>query len=79
MYCVDNSYPYPYSYPTGAACISHDLVLAARPFHPNRSGMILGSGGIGIMLESEEGAKRRAALKSVQNKGGVPSAVRPYR
>ena len=29
------------------------------PFNSQRSGMILGSGGIGIMLESEEGARRR--------------------
>ena len=32
---------------------------ASVPFRSCRSGMILGSGGIGIILESEEGAKRR--------------------
>jgi len=43
----------------GAANICSDPKLAARPFHPNRCGMILGSGGIGMVLESEEGALRR--------------------
>jgi hypothetical protein len=32
------------------------------PFNSNRSGMILGSGGIGMVLESEEGARRRFQL-----------------
>jgi hypothetical protein len=32
---------------------------ASQPFSKCRSGMILGSGGIGIILESEDGARRR--------------------
>ena len=43
----------------GAACISADPKTAARPFSQQRSGMILGSGGIGMILESEDGARRR--------------------
>ncbi len=43
----------------GAATTCAEVSLAARPFHPQRSGMILGSGGIGLILESEEGAIRR--------------------
>ena len=43
----------------GAATICSSLNLAAIPFDRRRSGMILGSGGVGMVLESEEGAKRR--------------------
>jgi 3-oxoacyl-(acyl-carrier-protein) synthase len=43
----------------GAATLCSAVSAAARPFHPQRSGMILGSGGIGMVLESEEGARRR--------------------
>ena len=43
----------------GAATISDNLQEAAQPFCKGRSGMILGSGGIGMVLESEEGARRR--------------------
>lgn len=43
----------------GAATICDNVELAARPFHPQRNGMILGSGGSGMILESEEGALRR--------------------
>lgn len=45
----------------GAACIRPDVSSASRPFSASRSGMILGSGGIGMVLESEEGARRRYA------------------
>ena len=45
----------------GAATICPTVGLAAIPFDKRRSGMILGSGGIGMVLESEEGAKRRFA------------------
>lgn len=49
----------------GAATICSNVADAARPFDAIRSGMILGSGGIGMVLESEEGARRRhiTALK----------------
>ncbi|CAE7381543.1 sch1 [Symbiodinium microadriaticum] len=49
----------------GAATICPRIKDAARPFDAMRSGMILGSGGIGMVLESEEGARRRhvTALK----------------
>ena len=43
----------------GAATICSTVAKAAVPFSASRSGMILGSGGIGLILESEEGAKRR--------------------
>jgi len=46
----------------GAATISSDLTLAAKPFGAERTGMILGSGGIGMVLESEAGARRRHAV-----------------
>ena len=45
----------------GAATICPLLSEAAIPFDKRRSGMILGSGGIGMVLESEEGAMRRFA------------------
>lgn len=51
----------------GAACIRAEVTQAALPFDKRRSGMILGSGGIGIVLESEDGARRRHALKLAQN------------
>ena len=43
----------------GAATICGTVSMAAIPFDQRRSGMILGSGGIGMVLESEEGARRR--------------------
>jgi 3-oxoacyl-(acyl-carrier-protein) synthase len=60
----------------GAATTCDDVKLAARPFHPQRSGMILGSGGIGLILESEEGAIRRyrAASSEIQQ-----SMKKPYK
>mmetsp|Transcript_35743 Transcript_35743/g.33876 ORF Transcript_35743/g.33876 Transcript_35743/m.33876 type:complete len:1078 (+) Transcript_35743:181-3414(+) len=48
----------------GAATICPLLGGAAIPFDKRRSGMILGSGGIGMVLESEEGAMRRFSLAS---------------
>jgi 3-oxoacyl-(acyl-carrier-protein) synthase len=43
----------------GAATLCAEPSLAGMPFDSRRSGMILGSGGIGMVLESEEGAMRR--------------------
>ena len=43
----------------GAATSCANVRMAALPFDKRRTGMILGSGGIGMILESEEGAKRR--------------------
>lgn len=59
----------------GAATICPNVKDAARPFDAKRSGMILGSGGIGMVLESEEGARRRhlTALKY----GQAHSMTRP--
>ncbi len=56
----------------GAATIAADLKLAARPFNPKRSGMILGSGGIGMVLESEDGALRRYKTALTSNVGILP-------
>eukprot|EP00981_Chlorochromonas_danica_P014969 scaffold9701_cov265-Ochromonas_danica.AAC.6 len=64
----------------GAATTCSDLYLAAKPFSAERSGMIMGSGGIGMVLESEEGAKRRYALRIQNNPIGLPPTVRgPFR
>jgi 3-oxoacyl-(acyl-carrier-protein) synthase len=43
------------------------------PFSQRRSGMILGSGGIGMVLESEEGARRRyeMAVANMRVDGGA--------
>ena len=46
----------------GAASTCNDSNLAAMPFDARRSGLVLGAGGIGMVLESEEGANRRFAL-----------------
>ena len=46
----------------GAATTKADVATAALPFDVRRTGMILGSGSIGMILESEEGAKRRHAV-----------------
>jgi hypothetical protein len=61
----------------GAACIKADVSLAALPFDKRRCGMILGSGGIGMLLESEDGARRRHALAVANNPGKVMRA--PFR
>jgi 3-oxoacyl-(acyl-carrier-protein) synthase len=61
----------------GAATICGDPSLASAPFDRRRSGMILGSGGIGMVLESEEGAMRRfnhATLSGLNR-----DWVRPFR
>jgi 3-oxoacyl-(acyl-carrier-protein) synthase len=55
----------------GAATVCSDLALASRPFHPDRSGMILGSGGIGMVLESEDGARRRMQARVSTTTGGT--------
>lgn len=46
----------------GAACTKQSTDLGCMPFSKNRSGMILGSGGIGIILETEDGARHRLNL-----------------
>lgn len=61
----------------GAACIQAEVALAALPFDKRRSGMILGSGGIGIVLESEDGARRRHALAIALNPSAPPRV--PFR
>lgn len=43
----------------GAATLCAQPAEAARPFQAQRSGMILGSGGIGMVLESETAALQR--------------------
>jgi 3-hydroxy-3-methylglutaryl-CoA-synthase len=63
----------------GAATICSDVTLATRPFHPKRSGMILGSGGIGIVLESEAGAMRRFEQQAVYPTPGIKPRSRPFR
>lgn len=45
----------------GAATICGCVEQASMPFDKRRSGMILGAGGIGMVLESEAGALRRHA------------------
>ena len=57
----------------GAATSCANVKLAALPFDKRRTGMILGSGGIGMILESEEGAKRR------HYSGQNPHRVEPFR
>jgi 3-oxoacyl-(acyl-carrier-protein) synthase len=58
----------------GAATIAPKVELACLPFQKARSGMILGSGGIGMMLESEAGARRRFE-KEVAAGTGIPRAM----
>jgi 3-oxoacyl-(acyl-carrier-protein) synthase len=43
----------------GAATTQSDISLAALPFDNRRTGMILGSGSVGMVLETEAGAKQR--------------------
>jgi 3-oxoacyl-(acyl-carrier-protein) synthase len=59
----------------GAATKCADVRLAALPFDKRRSGMILGSGGIGMILESEDGARRRHALSLGAAGGTDPAAT----
>jgi 3-oxoacyl-(acyl-carrier-protein) synthase len=65
----------------GAATTCADVTLASRPFHPERSGMILGSGGIGLILESEEGARRRfdQNIKESVRWKAFPPRLQPFR
>jgi hypothetical protein len=51
----------------GAATTCGDIKLACLPFDQRRSGMILGAGGIGMVLESETGAKRRHSVAIHKN------------
>jgi 3-oxoacyl-(acyl-carrier-protein) synthase len=57
----------------GAATTCGVVSDASVPFNAHRSGMILGSGGIGMILESEEGAIRRYQLSQLQS---IPNIVR---
>lgn len=63
----------------GAATICPTVELAALPFDIRRSGMILGSGGIGMILESEEGAKRRFASLCSSGLHQPGSLLRPFK
>lgn len=63
----------------GAATICPTVELAALPFDIRRSGMILGSGGIGMILESEEGAKRRFAALTYNGLAPPESISRPFK
>lgn len=58
----------------GAATTSSDLTLAAKPFGAERTGMILGSGGIGMVLESESGARRRHAVEEALRQAQASTA-----
>eukprot|EP01038_Epipyxis_sp_PR26KG_P004042 gene4042-5784_t len=57
----------------GAATTCATFEQASMPFNANRSGMILGSGGIGIILESEDGARRRHML--ALSNGTLPASM----
>lgn len=56
----------------GAATLSATPSEAARPFQAARSGMILGSGGIGMVLESEAAALQRFALTTAPTQPQLP-------
>lgn len=61
----------------GAATKCANIALACLPFDARRSGMILGAGGIGMVMESEEGAQRRYNLAL---SGSIPlKRESPYR
>jgi 3-oxoacyl-(acyl-carrier-protein) synthase len=61
----------------GAATICGTVSKAAIPFDQRRSGMILGSGGIGMVLESEDGARRR--FEAAQLHGAESLRNKPFR
>jgi 3-oxoacyl-(acyl-carrier-protein) synthase len=61
----------------GAATICGTVCKAAIPFDQRRSGMILGSGGIGMVLESEDGARRR--FEAAQINGTEFLRNKPFR
>jgi 3-oxoacyl-(acyl-carrier-protein) synthase len=63
----------------GAATICADVANGSCPFDVRRSGMILGSGGIGMILESEEGARRRYALALKYSSTPSPSYRAPFK
>lgn len=63
----------------GAATTQADVSLAALPFDVRRTGMILGSGGIGMILESEEGAKRRHAVSTQNNPEYLSLHPKPFK
>ncbi|KAG7397428.1 hypothetical protein PHYBOEH_000782 [Phytophthora boehmeriae] len=48
----------------GASCIASTVDAAARPFDVKRSGMIVGSGAIGMILESQQAFAERPVIKS---------------
>jgi len=60
----------------GAATIASRVEDGALPFDARRTGMILGSGGVGMVLESEEGARRRHLMAMKYGHGHGP-AQRP--
>eukprot|EP00741_Cyanophora_paradoxa_P006154 tig00000944_g5967.t1 len=45
----------------GAACTQAEVEAAALPFDARRSGMVLGAGAVGLVIESEVAALRRGA------------------
>jgi hypothetical protein len=55
----------------GAATICSRVTDAALPFDVRRTGMILGAGGIGMVLETEEGARRRHLMAVKYGAGPV--------
>lgn len=63
----------------GAATLCSQVSLAALPFDRRRSGMILGSGGIGMVLESEEGALRRYNALAEQGLNQIGSIRKAFR
>jgi 3-oxoacyl-(acyl-carrier-protein) synthase len=63
----------------GAATICPDLADASCPFDARRSGMILGSGGIGMVLESEEGARRRHTMALKYSSNLPSSQTHPFK
>ncbi|CAI5728603.1 unnamed protein product [Hyaloperonospora brassicae] len=52
----------------GAACIAPTVSAAARPFDAKRSGMIVGSGAIGLVLESPVAFAERVVTGSTNKK-----------
>ncbi len=63
----------------GAATICADTSGAAMPFDKRRSGMILGAGGIGMVLESESGARKRFSEMHESQAFGIHSRGLPFR
>ncbi|KAF4315906.1 hypothetical protein BBO99_00007959 [Phytophthora kernoviae] len=52
----------------GASCIAPTVNAAARPFDVKRSGMIVGSGAIGMVLESQQAFAERPVVESASKK-----------